>query len=251
MWIYDQTLPPEIKDLKPPEALPAEMPILELPAEETNTDVPVETPVAHLEKTPAARPHSFSAADHWTLAAAFLIGSAAAGVIYALCDEQRLEWLNHYIRLWLEAFSASGAASAGSLFAAEYFTLTGVSTLLLLFGFSAFGPVLIFFFVMLYGAGNGLLMVRLLMGASWNAKLLVVMLTFIPASVAAVCLCLLGAEALRVSGKIRAYSFLNGTPAICRSSSGRLVRQYLLTLVCFLPLCGTAAGLACAAGRWL
>ena len=251
MWIYDQTLLPEIKAPEPPEALPAEMPMLELPAEEIKPAPSAESPVAHLEKPPAARPRSFSAADQWTLAAAFLIGSAAAGVIYALCDGQRIEWLEHYIGLWLGTFSASGTASAGSLFAAEYFTLTGVSTLLLLFGFSAFGPVLIFLFVMLYGAGNGLLIVQLFTGTSWNAKLLVIMLTFIPASVAAVCLCLLGAEALRVSGKIRAYSFLNGTPAICRSSSGSLIRQYLLTLVCFLPLCGAAAGLACAAGRWL
>ena len=251
MWIYDQTLLPEAGALEQSETLPAEMPILELPAEEIKADCAAEVPMAPLEKPPAARPHSLSAADHWTLAAAFLIGSAAAGVIYALCDEQRIEWLDHYIGLWIGTFSASGAASAGSLFAAEYFTLTGVSTLLLLFGFSAFGPVLIFFFVMLYGAGNGLLMVRLLTGTSWNAKLLIIMLTFILASVAAVCLCLLGAEALRVSGKIRAYSFLNGAPALCRSSSGRLVRQYLLTLVCFLPLCGAAAGLACAAGRWL
>ena len=183
------------------------------------------------------------------LAAAFLAGSAAAGVLYALCNAPQLEWLRAYLQSWLALFSASGTHAAAAIFTAEYIALLAAATCLFLLGFSAFGPVLIVLFMMLYGAGNGILTVQLFSGTSLGGKALLLLLTAVPASAAAACLCLLGAAALRVSGRIRAYSFRTVHPGAERPGAAVLFRQYLLTLVLFLPLCGAAAGLACLESR--
>jgi len=206
MWIYNQTAMET--DLVP--AVPSEVPLLpELPTEQAPQDDTFQEKAATAIRITEEPPHrKFSTTDCWTLAAAFLIGTAAAGLVRALCGGQQLEWLDHYIQIWLETFSVSGAHSAVALFAVEYLALMGAATFLLLSGFSAFGPVLIFLFLMIYGAGNGLLAVQLLAGTGWQEKLLIFVLTEIPASAAVVCLCVLGAAALRVSGRIRAYSFL-------------------------------------------
>lgn len=188
--------------------------------------------------------------DLWFLAAAVLSGTAAAGVVRALCSGFQLEWLDAYLNLWLNCFSDSGTHAA-ALFAAEYFTLAVAATALLLFGFSAFGPALISLFLMLYGTGNGLLMFQLLNGISRKEKLLVGLFTAFPSAVAAACLCFLAATALRVSGRIREYSFRKSVPVQTRPAIGVLLRQYALTLVLLVPLCGAACGMACIEKRLL
>lgn len=69
------------------------------------------------------------------------------------------------------AFSASGTHAAAAIFTAEYITLLAAATCLFLLGFSAFGPVLIVLFMMLYGAGNGILTVQLFPGQALAEKL--------------------------------------------------------------------------------
>lgn len=188
--------------------------------------------------------------DLWLLAVAVLSGTAAAGVIRALCSGFQLEWLNAYLNIWLNCFTDSGTHTA-ALFAAEYFTLATAATVLLLSGFSAFGPALISLFLMLYGTGDGLLMLHLLNGTSWKEKLLVILFTALPSSIAESCLCILSASALRVSEKLREYSFRRSIPAKSRPDTSILIRQYLLTLALFVPLCGAACGMACIESRLL
>lgn len=185
----------------------------------------------------------------WIPAIAVLSGAAAAGVIRALCSAFQLEWMNAYLNLWLSSFTAPDT-HALNLFAAEYFTLAGAATFLLLSGFSAFGPVMISFFLMLYGTGSGLLMLQLLDGASLTEKLLVVLFTAFPSAVATGCLCLLASAAMCVSGRIREYSFRKNIPVQDRPDTGVLVRQYAFVLVLIVPLCGAAAGMACIENRF-
>lgn len=236
MWIYQQNSIAE-----PSSVQPEELPVPVTSNESIKEDAPLHRPVQ--QKRTAAGP-----ADLLLLTAAVLSGSAAAGVIRALCSSLQLEWLDEYLSIWLDAFSVSGTRPM-SLFAAEYFTLAGAATLLLLLGFSAFGPVLIAFFLMLYGTGNGLLMFQLLNGANWKEKWLIFCFTALPSAIAAACLCLLATAALRVSGKIREYSFHGRAPAQSWPDSGILIRQYLLTIVLLLPLCGAASGMACIESR--
>lgn len=248
MWIYDQNVPETaLVPTVPSEADAA--PKLEIPGTEDAHEFaiyPADRPFV-----PKKRNRRFSFADCWTLAIAFLLGSAASGVLCALCAEAKTEWLSCYVRQWIETFSISETHTAAAVFAIEYGTLVGAATILVLFGFSAFGPVLIFLFTMLYGVGNGLLLSQLFLGTSWNSRFLIFVLASIPASTASACLCLLGAAALRVSCKIRAYSFLPVTSSLCHPNTGALIEQYLLTIVLLFPMCGIAAGFTCMGNRLL
>lgn len=260
MWVYEpKALPAGGPETEPTETvlLPA---VIADEAEVSDAEHVLETApidsVAPQKPTPAAASKTserkaFPAADCALLAGAFLLGSAAAGILCALCDAQHLEWMSYYLEQWPQLFAVTGTRSAAALFAVQYFTLLAAATVLLVLGFSAFGPTLIFLFVMLYGVGNGLLTLQLLPGTSWSKKALVFVLTALPASAASVCLCLLGAAALRVSGQLRAYSFWPGRVGIDRPRAVVLFRQYLLTLVLLLPLCGAATGLACLESRLL
>ena len=116
-------------------------------------------------------------------------------------------------------------------------------------GLSAVGPVCIFLFTMLYGLGNGLLSAQLLAGAD-GKSILALLLLGIPAACAAGCLCMFGAAALQVSGRIRAYSFRKTAGQAC-SGARELMGQYLLVIVVFLPLCGAATGVAYLSGKIL
>ena len=186
--------------------------------------------------------------DCWMLAAAFLLGTAAAGWLQAMCDAQQPETLTYYLQSWQALFCVSDLSAAGKLFCTEYATLTATATLLLLLGFSAFGPVLIFLSAMLYGLGNGILVTRLFCDAGYSAVFVVLLLAAIPAALASGVLCVFGASALQVSSRIRAFSFFRqGGHAF--SGSRALFGQYIVTLVSLVPVCGIATGIACLS-RW-
>ena len=184
----------------------------------------------------------------WLLVCAFLLGSTAARVIEAMCAAQPLDWTAHYFQAWSKLFAAAGPQATIDLFGIQYLTLAFAATFLLLLGFSALGPVLIFLFAMFYGLGSGMLTVQLFELQRNAGRLLVALL---PAAVAADGLCIFGADALRVSGQIRACSFF--TPDFCagheRIRLNTLMRAYLLTIVLFLPLCGVSTALAAISSR--
>lgn len=187
--------------------------------------------------------------DCCLLAAAFLLGTAAAGALQAVCDASQQEMLSYFLQCWCGLFSVSATPSAAGLFCAEYAALAAAATLLLLLGLSAVGPVCIFLFTMLYGLGNGLLSAQLLAGAD-GKSILALLLLGIPAACAAGCLCMFGASALQVSGRILAYSFRKTAGQAC-SGARELMGQYLLVIVVFLPLCGAATGVAYLSGKIL
>lgn len=178
-----------------------------------------------------------------------MLGTAAAGALQAVCDASQQEMLSYFLQCWCGLFSVSAPTSAAGLFCAEYAALAAAATLLLLLGLSAVGPVCIFLFTMLYGLGNGFLSAQLLAGAD-GKSILALLLLGIPAACAAGCLCMFGASALQVSGRIRAYSFRKTAGQAC-SGARELMGQYLLVIVVFLPLCGAATGAAYLSGKIL
>lgn len=184
----------------------------------------------------------------WLLVCAFLLGSTAAGVIEAMCAAQPLDWTAHYFQAWSKLFAAAEPQATIDLFGIQYLTLVFAATILLLLGFSALGPVLIFLFAMFYGLGSGMLTVQLVELQRNAGRLLIALL---PAAAAAEGLCIFGADALRVSGQIRACSFF--TSDFCaghqRIRFNTLMRAYLLTIVLFLPLCGISTALAAISSR--
>ncbi len=240
MWVYPQKEPES-------ESESATVPAVQLPAESPPETALQVLPPSDPPGEAAALLHpprkTYATKDCCLLAAAYLLGTAAAGWLQALCDARQLELLNYYLSVWRGLFAVTDLHAAAGLFLAEYMALTIIATALLLAGFSALGPVLIFFLTMAYGLGSGLLAASLFAGLQWNIVLRYLVLAGVPAAGAAGCLCVFGALALQVSARIRAYSFRRQTGQTF-PAAGVLMGQYALTLVLLLPLCGAATGLA-------
>lgn len=257
MWIYEQ-LGTEDHALSPVQVETA-MPASAETASEEREAVPVilqehssqyQNPEPKPEKQHRTAMLSRSTRDCWLLAAAFLLGSAAAGCLQAVCDARQAELLRYYLDAWRTLFMVGDLQHAMHLFGAEYLTLGLIVSLFLLLGLSALGPLLIFVCMMLYGLGSGLLLIQILGKGEWPAFLLALLWTGIPAAAASGCLCLFGASALQVSSRIRAYSFWNRPSGQARPGVQVLIGQYLLTMVLLLPLCGAAAGLSYLGSRF-
>lgn len=243
--------------------------VLQLPEDTTKENVPkeaneVSVVQAELSSKPAPLlpvppkqcqvhlPRSLSRAtrDCCFLAAAYLLGAAASGVLQAVCDAGQWAWLTYYLEAWRSLFQIGSAQTAAVLFGAEYAALAAAATVLLLLGLSALGPVLIFLFSMLYGLGSGLLVTQGIGAAGWKGVLLFLLLSGIPAALATGCLCVFGACALQVSGRIRAYSFFQNRTGQAVPNIRGLLGQYCLVLTVLAPLCGAATGLAYLSGRF-
>lgn len=124
------------------------------------------------------------------LAAAYLFGTALAGVLRALCDRGDIQLLTYYLTCWQKLFAAQDSGAAVGLFLAEYLTVAGALTAVLLLGLSALGPLPVFLFVILYGIGTGLISAPLLGEFQLPQSLVYLLLGGIPAAIAAGCLCL-------------------------------------------------------------
>ena len=237
MWIYQQpgsetscTIPDTV-DALVPAPLPAEAPSLPSPE----------------NVSPARQPHtacSSATRDCGLLAAAYLLGSLAAGFVQAFRDARQIELLGYYLDAWRGLFAVNDLQHAAQLFGTEYLALAAAVSALLLLGLSALGPVLIFLFMMLYGLGNGLLFLQLVSAGGSGTFFSAFLWTCLPAAVASGCLCLFGASALQVSSRLHAYSFRNKRSGQSGPGVRALLGQYLLTMVTLLPLCGAATALS-------
>ena len=226
MWVYQQTgtpahLPEAAQPLPTGEAALLPQPQKTLPPERSAPEVP----------SPLQRHNTETRQKTcWLLVCAFLIGSGSAGVLLAFCEKQQPDWLQYYLQSWRGLFAAADAHTAASLFGMEYLTLAAAATLLFLMGFSALGPVLIFLFT--------------LKKETW-----LLLLAFLPAAAASAGLCTLGTDSLRVSSQIRVCSFFAAGPDREIVRPHGFIRQYLLTLTLFVPLCGISAALASIGSR--
>lgn len=180
------------------------------------------------------------------LATAYLFGTFLAGVLSALCSAGELETLDYYLGCWRSAFAAETAAQVMALFRTELLTTSGALTVLLLLGLSAIGSLPIFCFLMLYGAGAGMLSFQLLTNLNWKALLVYSAASGLPTALAAGCLCLFGALALQVSGKIQRCSF---GKSLYSAGAWSLVGQFVRTLFLLLPICGAATGMLYLCGQ--
>ena len=245
MWIYEQEKPKETLSLLPQTvSLPVQKAEPALPTVPSTAPEPP-TPVQQLpSKEPCIPAKRHATRDCWLLAAAFLLGSSAAGVLQAVCDVQQTELLRYYLEAWQGLFAPGSMQGAVQLFGMEYLALGLVVSLFLALGLSALGPVMIFGSMMLYGLGSGLLMVQLYAAGGWKTILPALLWTGLPAAAASGCLCFFGACALQVSSRIHAYSFRKHLGGQARPGVQALLGQYLLTMVILLPLCGAAAGLS-------
>ena len=225
MWVYQQTgmpahLPEAVQQLPTGEAALLPQPQKTLPPERSAPEVP----------SPLQRHNTETRQKTcWLLVCAFLIGSGSAGVLLAFCEKQQPDWLQYYLQSWRGLFAAA--------------------TLLFLMGFSALGPVLIFLFTMFYGLGNGTLFVQLLSDTALKKETWLLLLAFLPAAAASAGLCTLGTDSLRVSSQIRVCSFFAAGPDREIVRPHGFIRQYLLTLTLFVPLCGISAALASIGSR--
>ena len=242
MWIYEQTKPEENFSLLPQTvSLPVQTAEPALPPAPAQAPEPAEQLQPKEPLIPAKR---HATRDCWLLAAAFLLGCTAAGVLQAVCDARQAELLWYYLEAWQKLFAQGSMQGTIQLFGMEYLALGLVVSLFLLLGLSALGPVMIFSSMMLYGLGSGLLMVQLCTAGGWKTILSALLWTGLPTAAASGCLCFFGACALQVSSRIHAYSFRKHPGGQARPGVQALLGQYLLTMVVLLPLCGAAAGLS-------
>lgn len=249
MWVYQE---PEIQPIEkgpitPPPSLPPVPEQEPLPAIVQSTP---ETTVPHIpEKEVLSRTapasHRERSAPHQgcvLLAGSYLSGAFTAGILQALLDTAEMDMLSYYLRCWRGLFAVQSASQIAQLFGTELLTILGVLCVLLLLGLSAIGPVPIYLFTMLYGAGAGLLTFQLFSGIPLPQALFFLFISGIPAALAAGALCWFGSCALEVSGRLHAFSLGRG-----RSPSAHaqlLLGQFALTAAAMLPLCGAATCLA-------
>lgn len=247
MWVYQE--PSQLPALSADGAVNNRENVTEESTEDT-TAVPAElVPAPELPEHPTApikAPTVHASRDCILLAAAYLFGTFLAGVLCALCNAGEAETLGYYLDCWRESFTASNAAEVAALFRTELLTASGALTVLLLLGLSALGTVPIFCFVILYGAGAGMLSFQLLAEVKLRALLAYCVASGIPTALAAGCLCLFGAGALQVSTRLQRCSFGRGFPT---PGAWGLLGQFIRTLFLLLPICGAATGLLYLCGQ--
>ncbi len=185
------------------------------------------------------------------LACAYLFGSLLSGVFLSLCQASELETLSAYLGHWSSLFVLDEPGAVWELFGSEYLTVAGGATVLLLLGLSAFGPVMIYLFAMLFGLGVGIIGLQLFLYAGWKSAAAGLLLSGLPTAAAVTCLCLFGASALGVSGRLQRAAFSRRDP-LAAAGARRLLGQYLMVNVLFLPICGVIhrAGLPDQSAWW-
>ena len=187
MWIYEQEKTEENLSLLPQ--------TVSLPVQKAEPALPtvLETAPEPVEQLPSKEPcipaKRHATRDCWLLAAAFLLGSSAAGVLQTVCDARQAELLRYYLEAWQGLFAPGSMQGTVQLFSMEYLALGLVVSLFLVLGLSALGPIMIFGSMMLYGLGSGLLMVQLCTAGGWKTMLSALLWTGLPAAAASGCLC--------------------------------------------------------------
>src|SRR5699024_12400629 len=116
-------------------------------------------------------------------------------------------FLSAYLNNWSRLFTLDEPGAVWTLFGAEYLTAAGSATLLLLLGLSAFGPVMIHLFAMLFGMGVGVVSLQLFLTSGWRHALLVLVLSGAPTAAAGAGLCRFWASALQVRDRLQRAAF--------------------------------------------
>ena len=245
MWVYQQ---PANTEPKPLAALPAPA----APAKRAGERVPFQkgetaSPARASKPIRTVRGQEIPRACA-ALAASYLFGTLLSGVVLSLCRPGELAFLSVYLEHWAELFVLDEPGAVWTLFGAEYLTVAGGAAILLLLGLSAFGPVMIHLFAMLFGLGVGAVSLQLLLSAGWQSALPGLLLGGAPAAAAVTALCLFGASALAVSSRLQQAAFGRQAAPVPGTARALLV-QYLALNLLFLPLCGVSTALACLAGQ--
>lgn len=260
MWVYQE--PVSSKTLAVPQAAPAPadaarpdpapfVPFVKEKAEASSVSVPPAPASVRRAALRRARGRRQDLARECAiLAASYLFGALLSGVALALGSGDEQAFLSAYLDNWSRLFTLDEPGAVWTLFGAEYLTAAGSATLLLLLGLSAFGPVMIHLFAMLFGMGVGVVSLQLFLTSGWRHALLGLVLSGAPTAAAVAGLCLFGASALQVSGRLQRAAF--GRQELPSLAGARgLLAQYLVLNVLFLPVCGVSTALACLAGQLL
>ena len=245
MWVYQQPANTEPKPLAalPAPAAPAKRAGERAPFQKGETASPdrASRPIRTVRGQEIPRACA-------ALAASYLFGTLLSGVVLSLCRPGELAFLSVYLEHWAELFVLDEPGAVWTLFGAEYLTVAGGAAILLLLGLSAFGPVMIHLFAMLFGLGVGAVSLQLLLSAGWQSALPGLLLGGAPAAAAVTALCLFGASALAVSSRLQQAAFGRQAAPVPGTARALLV-QYLALNLLFLPLCGVSTALACLAGQ--
>lgn len=260
MWVYQE--PVSSKTLAVPQAAPAPadaarpdpapfVPFVKEKAGASSVSAqPAPAPVRRAALRRARGRRQDLARECAILAASYLFGALLSGVALALGSGDEQAFLSAYLGNWSRLFNLDEPGAVWTLFGAEYLTAAGSATLLLLLGLSAFGPVMIHLFAMLFGMGVGVVSLQLFLTSGWRHALLGLVLSGAPTAAAVAGLCLFGASALQVSGRLQRAAF--GRQELPPLAGARgLLAQYLVLNVLFLPVCGVSTALACLAGQLL
>ena len=258
MWVYQE--PVSSKTLAVPQAAPAPadaarpdpapfIPFVKEKAEASSASAPP-APVRRAALRRARGRRQGLARECAILAASYLFGALLSGVALALGSGDEQAFLSAYLDNWSRLFTLDEPGAVWTLFGAEYLTAAGSATLLLLLGLSAFGPVMIHLFAMLFGMGVGVVSLQLFLTSGWRHALLGLVLSGAPTAAAVAGLCLFGASALQVSGRLQRAAFGRQELPSLVGARG-LLAQYLVLNVLFLPVCGVSTALACLAGQLL
>lgn len=249
MWIYPSS--PETVQVQNQREilLPTESPMISQPAErslkneERNSKNEKRPPSASKRLISDSKPTG----NHWLLVVAFLIGTAMAGILRVRLDLVENDILTYYLEKWSEIFSVQDPQSAITLFGSEYLALGLIASVLLLLGFSAFGPALIYLVMMLYGLGSGTLLLCGCSDLSPSKAFFFFVLSAFPAAVSEGWLCIFASASLQASNSLKKYAFSKSPctmPNLRNAQSTVVLGYYVLTVFLMLPICGISTGLA-------
>ncbi len=175
------------------------------------------------------------------LVAAYLFGTALAGIMQLLCEASDLELVTYYIEHWTGMIMSGGHKAAIHFFMIQYLTIAITVTALLLMGLSAFGSVFIYLLFMLYGFGVGIINLQVLLQLPLAKAAICILLSGLFIAMIVICLCIFGASALAVSNYLQNAAFHNGKLHVSALGAHRLLGEYALLNLAFIPVCGISA----------
>jgi hypothetical protein len=179
----------------------------------------------------------------------YVAGLFLSGILLAAVQGKGAEFLRYYAENWTNLFCS--LASPLHLFSTLFLSGVLSMTLLLVFGFCAFGVPLVYGLLVCKGAGSGLLALELFLLHGWKGALLYIAFPALTDIFLGWCLCSLGCLCAQ-----NAATLFGGRSAADGAGGSRLTGKLLLNrylFLCTLQIlsCGLSAVLTQYAAKWL
>ncbi len=179
----------------------------------------------------------------------YAAGLFLSGVLLTLLPGKGTEFLRYYAENWTNLFCS--LASPLHLFSTLFLSGVLSMTLLLVFGFCAFGVPLVYGLLLCKGAGSGLLALELFLLHGWKGTILYIVFPALTDIFLGWCLCSLGCLCVQNAASLWGGQAAGGTESEGRLTGKLLLNRYLFLCTLQILSCGLSAVLTQYAAKWL